>query len=292
MKELVVVSGKGGTGKTSISASLAVLAGKCIVVDCDVDAADMHLLLTPEVSKKQDFISGHQAFIREEYCTGCGICYRHCRFDAVERVDMSRKFVINEFSCEGCGLCVRLCPAGAISFPERLCGVWMESETRCGPMFHAKLAPAAENSGKLVALLKAEARRKAEESGVEVIIVDGSPGIGCPTIAALSGASAALVVIEPTVSGEHDLLRILELIKHFKIPAAVCVNKCDINPEVTQRIEKIAQDNGTFVAAKIRYSKNFTENQINSLTVVETPSEASKEIRELWETQIKPMLCV
>ena len=234
MKELVVISGKGGTGKTSITASFAVLADRPVIADCDVDASDLHLVLSPQIKECHEFRSGHEAVIRQDDCIGCGECLSHCRFKAVQvsgKPGQRAQFFIDPVSCEGCGVCVRFCPEHAIDFPERLCGEWMISETRCGPMVHARLGTAAENSGKLVSTVRREAKRIAKENNSPLIITDGPPGIGCPVIASVTGASLVLAVTEPTVSGEHDLKRVLSLARHFSIPALVCVNKWDINPE-------------------------------------------------------------
>ncbi|MDY0270021.1 ATP-binding protein [Trichloromonas sp.] len=286
MKELVVISGKGGTGKTSVTASFAVLAEKAVLADCDVDAADLHLVLKPEVRERHDFRSGHEAVIREVDCIGCGTCRDLCRFDAVRMHETKdgMRCTIDPVACEGCGLCVRFCPQQAIDFPERLCGEWMVSDTRRGPMVHARLGVAAENSGKLVATVRQEARRVAEEQGLKLVIVDGPPGIGCPVIASLSGASQVLVVTEPTVSGEHDLERVLKLARHFEIPAAICVNKWDLNPEMAERIETLARAVGATVAGRIRYDRAVTQAQIRALAVVETDAPSAGDIREVWRT--------
>lgn len=287
MKEIVVISGKGGTGKTSVAASFAVLAERPVVADCDVDAADLHLILSPVINQRSDFISGHQAVIRRADCTGCGECERLCRFDAVKKSDGASgavEFIVDPVSCEGCGLCARFCPAGAIDFPERLCGEWYVSETRCGPMVHARLGVAAENSGKLVSLVRREARRIAEENGHPLVIVDGPPGIGCPVIASVTGASLVLVVTEPTISGEHDLGRVLSLARHFKIPSAVCVNKWDINPEMTDRIEKSAALSGARVVGRIRYDASVTRAQMEKKAVVEIDSPCSEDLRAIWKS--------
>jgi len=285
MQELVVISGKGGTGKTSVTASLAVLAGCPVIADCDVDAADLHLILSPRVMERHDFRSGNEAVIRPEDCTGCGVCLSHCRFDAVRKtLDAAGKdvFSIDPASCEGCGVCVRFCPQQAIDFPERLCGEWMISDTRCGPMVHARLNIAAENSGKLVSTVRREARRIAGEEKRPLILVDGPPGIGCPVIASVTGATQVLIVTEPTVSGEHDLERVLALARHFKIPAAVCVNKWDLNEEMAERIEKQAEQAGARIAGRIRYDQSVTSAQMQEKAVVETPSPCAEDIRHIW----------
>jgi MinD superfamily P-loop ATPase len=283
IRELVIISGKGGTGKTSLAASFAVLAGRSVIADCDVDASDLHLLLRPWVRERNEFMSGHQAVIRQDACTRCGLCLDYCRFIAVKKDEVDETYSIDPVSCEGCGVCVRFCPERAIDFPERLCGEWMISETRCGTMVHARLGVAAENSGKLVSLVRREARRIAEEQGLPLVIVDGPPGIGCPVIASVTGASLVLVVSEPTVSGEHDLERVLALTRHFEIPAAICVNKWDINPEMTDRIEEKASMAGAKIAGRIRYDNEFTKAQLLERTVIETSSPAAGDIREVWE---------
>jgi MinD superfamily P-loop ATPase len=286
IEELVVISGKGGTGKTSLTASFAVLAGNAVIADCDVDAADLHLVLAPRVLERHEFRSGREAVIRIKECVGCGVCRDYCRFDAIGTIGVAasgQEFSIDPFSCEGCGVCVRFCPAKAIDFPEKVCGEWMVSETRCGNMVHARLGLAAENSGKLVSTVRREARRIAEENGNGLIIVDGPPGIGCPVISSLTGASRVLVVTEPTVSGEHDLERVLALAKHFSIPAAVCVNKWDINPEMAGRIEKKASGSGAGVVGRIRYDSAVTAAQMQELAVVETDAPSAVDIRQVWE---------
>jgi MinD superfamily P-loop ATPase len=286
IKELVVISGKGGTGKTSLTASFAVLAGNAVIADCDVDAADLHLVLSPNVLERHEFRSGHEAVIHMEECVGCGVCLDYCRFEAVRMIreaNGGRTFTVDPVSCEGCGVCVRFCPAKAIDFPERVCGEWMVSETRCGPMAHARLGLAAENSGKLVSTVRREARRIAEENGNGLIIVDGPPGIGCPVISSLTGASQVLVVTEPTVSGEHDLERVLALTKHFSIPTAVCVNKWDINPEMTELIERKARKADARDVGRIRYDCGVTTAQLRELAVVETDAPSAEDMRQVWD---------
>jgi MinD superfamily P-loop ATPase len=285
IEELVVISGKGGTGKTSLTAAFAVLAADAVIADCDVDAADLHLVLAPRVLERHEFKGGHEALIRKEDCTGCGLCRVYCRFDAIGMVrEPNRRptIAVDPVSCEGCGVCVRFCPVKAMDFPERVCGEWMVSDTRCGPMVHARLGLAAENSGKLVSIVRREARRIAEENGKGLIIVDGPPGIGCPVISSLTGASQVLVVTEPTVSGEHDLERVLALTKHFSIPTSVCVNKWDINPEMAERIEKLACRAGARVAGRIRYDNAVTTAQLQELAVVEIDAPSAEDMRRVW----------
>lgn len=285
IREITVISGKGGTGKTSLAASLAVLAGGAVVADCDVDAADLHLILTPEVRERHRFMSGNLAVIENGRCTGCGLCLSHCRFGAIER-DEGGAFRVSPEACEGCGVCVRLCPAGAIAFPERDCGEWMISDTRCGPMVHARLGAAAENSGKLVSMVRGRAKLLAMETGREFIITDGPPGIGCPVIASITGSSQALLVTEPTLSGEHDLGRVLALVGHFGVPASLCVNKWDLNPEISGRIEERARQAGATVVGRIRYDPSVTKAQMEAKAVVETEAPSAEDIRGIW-TAIK-----
>ena len=286
IQECVIISGKGGTGKTSVTASFAALsAGRAVLADCDVDAADLHLVLTPKIVAKTDFRSGNEAVIRSEACTGCGTCAELCRFDAIHYVKRpfgKALYEVAPVACEGCGVCVRFCPAQAIAFPERLCGEWMLSETRCGPMVHACLCAAAENSGKLVATVRQEARRVAKERGLPLIITDGPPGIGCPVIASVTGADRVLVVTEPTVSGEHDLARVLQLARHFEVPTFVCVNKWDINPEMTERIEQAARKAGATVAGRIRYDRAVTVAQRAEQAVVETDAPSAEDVCAVW----------
>ncbi len=287
MKELVIISGKGGTGKTSLTAAFAVLAGRAAVLaDCDVDAADLHLVLEPDIRDRHEFRAGREAVIVQDKCIACGACLAHCRFDAVKMASSAAGaavFSIDPTGCEGCGVCVRFCPVQAIDFPERLCGEWLVSETRCGPMVHAQLGAGAENSGKLVAQVRAEARRRAEATGRELVIVDGPPGIGCPVIAAIGGASLVLAVTEPTVSGEHDLERVLSLARHFAVPVAVCLNKWDLNPAATDRIEAMALAAGARLAGRVRYDRGFTRAQIGRRTVVEAPeADCAADVRDAW----------
>lgn len=286
MRELTVISGKGGTGKTSLTASFALLADRPVITDCDVDAADLHLVLSPRVVERHEFRSGHEAVIRGEQCAGCGVCQTLCRFNAVTRVEIpggEAEYRIDPVACEGCGVCVRFCPQQAIDFPERLCGEWMVSETRGGPMVHARLGVAAENSGKLVSTVRREARRIAEERDRPLILVDGPPGIGCPVIASVTGATLVLVVTEPTVSGEHDLERVLSLTRHFHIPTAVCVNKWDLNPDMTERIEEKARRAGARCVGRIRYDRAVTRAQLDGRAVVETEAPSANDMRNIWK---------
>lgn len=326
MKELVIISGKGGTGKTSVVGSFAALACNPVLADCDVDAADLHLILQPEIRERHDFRSGHEAIIRQQDCIGCGVCLAYCRFDAVRQtsgVDAAwffrttpancndcdfcvrscpvkaaemvaamrdacgdtdkATFLIDPISCEGCGVCVDACPAHAIDFPESLSGEWYLSDTRHGPMVHARLGITAENSGKLVSLVRQEARQLAEAQGRDLILVDGPPGIGCPVIASITGASMVLIVTEPTLSGKHDMQRVIELTRHFRIPAALCVNKWDLNPGLSATIEAEASAAGVTPLGRIRYDASVTAAQIAGTSVWEfTRAGAAQDIEHVW----------
>jgi MinD superfamily P-loop ATPase len=281
IEELVVISGKGGTGKTSLTASFAVLSDLAVVADCDVDAADLHLVLEPRIREQHVFRSGHEASIRAADCDGCGDCLTVCRFGAISAAG-SNTPVVESVACEGCGVCVRVCPRQAIEFSDRTCGEWYVSDTRTGPMVHARLGIAAENSGKLVSTVRAAARKLAAESLRNLILVDGPPGIGCPVISSITGATAALVVTEPSVSGAHDLERALSLTRHFGIPTAVCVNRWDLAAGITRQIEDRARSLGAATVGRIRYDPVFTEAQLRARTVVEMGGAAAEDIRAIW----------
>ncbi len=283
MKELVVISGKGGTGKTSVAACFAVLARDPVMADCDVDAADLHLILKPNIIHREVFSGGYRADIRTEDCTGCGTCLKLCRFDAVIR-DRGG-FRIDAISCDGCGVCHHFCPEKAIDFSPAVNGQWFVSETRVGPLVHARLGIAQENSGKLVTLIRNQARQLAWEKLRPLVIIDGSPGIGCPVIASLTGADLVLAVTEPTMSGRHDLQRVVDLANHFGVPLAVCINKWDLNPEMTRHIENEARKQGLPIAGRIRYDRAVTEAQIRQQALVEyTSAGAAEDTRQVWQT--------
>lgn len=289
MKELVVISGKGGTGKTSIVASFAALAKNAVLADCDVDAADLHLVLNPAIQRREEFSGGKRARVEPDQCTGCGKCNEVCRFGSVSsdgpansRLEMT--FRIDPIACEGCGLCAWFCPEKAIAFGPVVNGEWYLSETRHGPMVHAKLGIAEENSGKLVSIVRQEARKIAYERMCDLIIIDGSPGIGCPVIASITGASLVLVVTEPTVSGMHDLNRVADLAKHFGLPGLVCVNKWDLNPELAATIEAQASSRGLAIAGRVRYDRSVTEAQIHRQSVLEYQENGcAEDVRALWQ---------
>jgi MinD superfamily P-loop ATPase len=278
MKEVVVLSGKGGTGKTSIAGSFAYLVKNKVLVDCDVDAADLHLLLQPAIREKHEFWSGQVAFIDGERCTQCGLCQELCRFKAIGN------FMVDPVSCEGCGFCYHVCPVEAITMKENLAGQWFISDSRYGSLVHARLGIAQENSGKLVATIRQQAKLIAEEQGLDYIISDGPPGIGCPVISSLSGANLALLVTEPTLSGIHDLERVLNVCCHFNIPALVCINKYDINENNTREIEHYCLSQKVEVAAHIPFDNVVTEAMVHGLPVVEySRNGVSHQIEALWE---------
>jgi len=284
MKEVVVLSGKGGTGKTSIAGCFAALAQNKVMADCDVDAADLHLLLQPVDRKKEEFWSGQTAEIDSASCTECGLCQELCRFDAIH------DFKVISYSCEGCGFCAHICPVDAIAMHDNMAGHWFISDTRFGPLIRARLGIAQENSGKLVALVRQQARAMAEEKGFNTIITDGPPGIGCPVISSLSGAELALLVTEPTVSGLHDLERVIETCRHFKVPATVCINKYDINESKSLEIEKLCNEIGLKVMAKVPFDMAVNRAIAQGVPLVEMDDgPAAVEIRRLWKN-LEPLL--
>jgi len=288
VKELAVISGKGGTGKTSMVAAFAALAQSIVLADCDVDAADLHIVLEPRVLRSEPFTGGKRARIRPDECAACGKCKENCRFEAVLLDGPGNDFVaktyrVDPLACEGCGVCAFICPVKAIEFGPVVNGEWFISATRFGPMVHAKLGIAAENSGKLVSTVRSNAKQIAEERGMDLVLIDGSPGIGCPVIASVTGADLVLVVTEPTPSGLHDLERVAALTRHFRIPTLVCVNKWDLNPEVCQRIEASARQMGLGLAGKVRYDPGVTEAQIRRKTVIEYQRDGcATDIRAVW----------
>lgn len=282
MPEILVISGKGGTGKTSLTAAFAHLAGRSIICDLDVDAPDMHLLLQPAAQETHDFYSGFEAVIQPDLCDGCGTCSQMCGFDAVEK--RTHLPVVNRFRCEGCKVCVEFCPSDAIAFRSRHCGTWYTSDTRFGPMVHAQLFPGEENSGRLVALLRQRAKEIADAQGQFLILSDGPPGIGCPVISSLSGVDLAVIVTESTPSGLHDLERVVSLCDHFKIPVSVIINKYDLSMEITEKIENYIRRRNGNVAAKLPHDPLFVHAMIKEQTITEfSERELARKIRQAWD---------
>ncbi len=282
-REWVVISGKGGTGKTSILAALGLLAHRPVLADCDVDASNLHLILEPRIEERGEFRAGHQASIRTEDCTRCGLCLDLCRFDAV-KVLHAGNYRIDPLACEGCGVCAHFCPAQAVDFTEQTAGEWFVSVTRAGPMVHAELGVAQENSGKLVSLVRQKARELAEREDRDLVLIDGPPGIGCPVIASMTGADVVLAVTEPTASGLHDLERVVQLARHFAIPIGVCLNKSDLAPEASAGIEAFCEREQVPIWGRIAYDPAFTHAQMDGQTIIEAAPESSaaRQIRNLW----------
>ena len=282
MHEVVVISGKGGTGKTSLTAAFAHLAESKVICDLDVDAPDLHLLLDPTILRDEKFISGHEAVIDPEKCIGCGLCASMCRYGAIDEKD--GVYSVAPLRCEGCKVCVAFCPEQAIDFPSRHCGQRYLSQTRFGPMVHAQLFPGQENSGLLVSRLKKEARALAEERGLDLILCDGAPGIGCPVIASLSQTDLAVVVTEPTPSGVHDLERVASLCDHFRTKVAVVVNKHDLNPEQTSRIDALCSEKGYTLIALLPHDTAVTEAMVRRQAITEgEDSVIAGQVRHAWK---------
>ncbi len=279
MRELIVVSGKGGTGKTSLVAAFASMAPGVVIADCDVDAADLHLLLHPDIKQVHTFEGGFVAVIDQALCTSCNECRDLCRYDAI-----SETYQIDPLNCEGCGVCSDHCPESAIRMERETAAVWFESDTRFGPMIHARLYPAQENSGKLVAQIRTRAREIAKERNSSLILCDGSPGIGCPVISSITGADFILAVAEPTLSGRHDLKRVLELAHHFRIPTAVCVNKWDLNESITEQIRSACREEGAAYVGTIPYDPAVTEAMVAGKSITENANGAAAEAtRRVWK---------
>ena len=293
--EIVIISGKGGTGKTSLSACFAQLAEDAVISDCDVDAADLHLVLTPRIEKEGDFVGGVSVEIDHEKCTGCGACARACRFEAIFR-NPDGTYRVDETACEGCGACEIACPEKAIRSWDSINGKWFVSNTRFGPMSHAVLGYAQENTGRLVSVVRDLACRLAEEGNppYKKVVIDGSPGTGCPVISSVTGAGYAVVVTEPTVSGLHDLKRVLDVTRHFGVPTGVVVNKADLNPDMAQRIEEAAREAGAEPLGTLPYDSAFTKAQVEGKTLLEHSDGAvARAVKELWAKiteAVKPAL--
>ncbi|MBS3809634.1 MAG: 4Fe-4S binding protein [Desulfobacterales bacterium] len=280
MKELVVISGKGGSGKTSMVAALAQLAQNPVLCDADVDAADLHLILSPRVVESHEFMAGHTASIDLEKCNGCGKCLELCRFGAI-----SEDFVVDPLDCEGCGVCYYFCEQEAVNFPENLSGHWYISESRFGPMVHARLGIAEENSGKLVVQVRQNAAKIADSNGHELVVTDGPPGVGCPVIAAIGGAAGVLIVTEPSLSGVHDMERVVELARHFSVPPMICINKYDLNDSITEDIRKFAEEKEVPCVGQIPFDPAVTKSMVHAQTLFEYDPQAPAcdAVRALWE---------
>jgi MinD superfamily P-loop ATPase len=278
MKELVVISGKGGTGKTTLLGSFAALAGGSMLADCDVDAPDLYLLLHPDIHHQEEFRAGHVAVIAPQRCTRCGRCLEVCRFEAI-----TLALKVESLNCEGCGACRVVCPAEAVELVERRAGDWFRGQTKYGPMVYARLRPAEENSGKLVALVRKEARAWAEREGIGLLLTDGPPGIGCPVIASLGNADLALIVTEPSPSGVHDLERALTLCRHFQVPAVVCVNKFDLNPDLEREIRDSCVRSRIPVTESIPFDESVSRAICQGVPLVEFgDGPASRVIISVW----------
>jgi MinD superfamily P-loop ATPase len=292
MKQLVILSGKGGTGKTSVAAALAHLASQevpIVLADADVDAANLELVLNPTRLEEHAFMGGQLAVIDADKCTLCGTCYDVCRFEAILPGDDTYR--VDPLACEGCASCVYQCPEEAIHAEERQAGLWFRSDTRFGPLFHAHLFAAQENSGKLVTMVKQQGRLLGLDQGRELLIVDGPPGIGCPVISASAGAHLALLVVEPTVSGIHDLERALGTVMHFRVPALVCINKADLNPAQTAAIEAYCQAQGIEVVGTLPFDTVVTEAMVHGqpVTAYQPDGAMAAALRKAWD-RLQPRL--
>jgi len=282
MKQVTLISGKGGTGKTVISGSFAALAENKIMADCDVDAADLHLLLHPHIKEKHEFKAGSKAILNEGKCTLCGRCIQVCRFSAIFQTE--DRIVIDPVACEGCGVCALDCPEQAIKMQENVSGEWYISDTKYGPLVHAKLGIAQENTGKLVTLVRQNARTMAQKNDLDLILIDGPPGIGCPVIASITGVDLVVVVTEPTLSAISDLERVLSLTQHFGIETAILINKYDINYENTEKIENFCKGRDVDILSRIPFDNSFTQAMVQGKTIIEYDnSNAIPYIEKAWE---------
>lgn len=283
MREITILSGKGGAGKTSVTAALASLAGNAVFCDNDVDASDLHLILHPDIKQEYQFDSGTKASIDPDICTGCRLCIKYCRFDAIH-YDYTGQLEINPFQCEGCRLCERICPVNAITSYNNTNNKWYISDTRFGPMVHARMGPGEENSGKLVTKIREKAREMASELNADFIISDGSPGIGCPVIASITGTDIVLLVVEPSLTGIHDAGRLYKLVKSFNIPAFGIINKFDINEEITNMAELFLQNNNIPLIAKIPFDTRVVESMVHGKTIFEyaPAAEMCNQFEKAW----------
>ncbi len=267
MKQIAIISGKGGTGKTSISAAIISVLKDVILADCDVDAPDLHIIFEPKIVREEKFLGSLVAEINQDKCNQCNKCYEVCRFDAIDIVD--GKYYVNEYNCDGCGFCFRVCDVDAIKMSQNDAGDWFIGETRYGKFVYALLEPGEENSGKLVTMVRHQARLLAQQENKDYVIIDGPPGIGCPVISTLSGVDMAIVVTEPTQSGLHDMKRIIQTAKHFKVPSKVLINKFNLNEKVSEEIEEYCKSNGYEVLGKVPFDKSFVLAMMDAKTIIE-----------------------
>ena len=282
MTEIAILSGKGGTGKSSLSAALATLASKIVVADCDVDAANLHLVLKPNDYREEVFVSGQKAVIDSTQCSHCGICMNYCRFDAIEKVNGTYKIV--ETACDGCQLCARVCPEEAISMVNHDKSRWFAGNIPNGEMIHARLAPGEDNSGKLVNIVRDQAREAAFELNADLILIDGPPGIGCPVISSLTGVDKVILVSEPSKSGIHDLKRIVELVRQFRVQTYVVINKYDLNCSLSKELENWCHSVQIPVIGKLPFDRVVVDAIVNceSVTNWAPDSAISNEIKKIW----------
>jgi MinD superfamily P-loop ATPase len=277
VKQLIVLSGKGGTGKTTVVGAFASLAEKKVLADCDVDAADLFIILEPKDIEKADFYSGRKPRTNLKKCTACGVCTDLCRYHAIVNGD------VDLVECEGCGLCALACPEAAITMEDAYCGEWFIADTRHGPLVHARLGIGEENSGKLVAQVRQVAQSTAEEKNLDLVLIDGPPGIGCPVISSLTGVDLVLIVTEPTVAGIHDLERLVALSQHFNILPSICINKYDINEEKALAIEAYCRDNNLPILGKIPFDVAVVKAMVEKKTVMEYPCPTIHHaIEDMW----------
>lgn len=285
MKQLLIASGKGGTGKTSLCSAFASLTSKALLADCDVDASDLHLILTPKINDQEVFISGKEAKISPSLCNYCGKCKNFCRFDAISPSISEHCYIIDPISCDGCSLCSLVCPENAIKMEEKECGLWFSSSTRFGTMIHAQLHPGGENSGKLVHKVRQTAIAKAKENQLDLILIDGPPGTGCPVIASITGCNATVIVVEPTLSSQHDAQRMIHLANHFNVKPFLIINKWDISPDISNQIIKEAEQHNIEILGKISYDMDFIYALLEKKSIIEfnPKSKSSEHITEIWK---------